>query len=234
MGMPGMPPMLTPGDQAQIQMSQQMTQMMQMQMQWMQQVQQMVTGQGNPNPGTPQQVGQQNSVRSSMYGPPPQIPRPQSVQGQNPPPFQAGQRTMSTLNPSMAPWNNGQSFLPSINVNGNYAPSIAPSERSNVGLASRYRPVSVAPEPDVASARRASTFTTSSFRPWSQIDNGPRGPVHAAKPSVNTLGRRSPLATNDDDDDERGWAEMKLKKDKKQRSWALRKGQNDLQELYTS
>ncbi|KPI46086.1 uncharacterized protein AB675_761 [Cyphellophora attinorum] len=45
---------LTPGDHAQIQMSQQMTQMMQMQMQWMQQMQQIMGGQMMPpGPGTP-------------------------------------------------------------------------------------------------------------------------------------------------------------------------------------
>ena len=38
-----MPPMpMTPGDQAQVQMSHQMNQMMQMQMQWMQQMSQMM------------------------------------------------------------------------------------------------------------------------------------------------------------------------------------------------
>ncbi|KIW71935.1 hypothetical protein PV04_00161 [Phialophora macrospora] len=221
--MPGMPPMLTAGDQAQIQMAQQMTQMMQMQMQWMQQMSQTMGGPGNPNQmSMPPYPGPPNFAPS----------RPQSMHMQNPPAPQANQRTMSTLNPSMAPWNSGQQLLPSINVNGNYAPSIAPSERSNVGLASRYRPVSIAPEPDAGSHRRASTFTSTSVRPWSSVDNTPRPNQHGAKPSVNTLGRRSPLAIQDEDDDEQAWAEMKMKKDKKQKSWALRKGQNALQELY--
>jgi hypothetical protein len=221
--MPGMPPMLTAGDQAQMQMAQQMTQMMQMQMQWMQQMSQTMGG-----PGT------LNQMNMTPYpGPPVFDPsRPQSMHMQNPAAPQVNQRTMSTLNPSMAPWNSGQQLLPSINVNGNYAPSIAPSERSNVGLASRYRPVSIAPEPDVGSHRRASTFTSTSVRPWSSVDNTARPAQHGARPSVNTLGRRSPLAIQDEDDDEQGWAEMKMKKDKKQQSWALRKGQNALQELY--
>lgn len=52
------------------------------------------------------------------------------------------------------------------------------------------------------------------------------------RPSVSPAGRRSALAI-DDDDDEEGWAEMKAKKDKKQKSWKQRKGQNNaLQELY--
>ncbi|EXJ81367.1 hypothetical protein A1O3_07658 [Capronia epimyces CBS 606.96] len=219
-GMPGMPPMISPGEQAQLQMSQQMTQMMHFQMQWMQQVQQMMGGPGNLPPGMPPQPGPQ---------------RPQSSHVQHASAPQLGQRTMSTLNPGMAPWNSHPSFVPSININGgNYTPSIAPSERSNVGLASRYRPVSIAPEPDASSTRRASTFTTSSSRPWSQADNAPRASMYGGKPSVNTVGRRSPLANQEDDDDEQGWAEMKMKKEKKQKNRALRKGQNALQELYTN
>ena len=220
--MPGMPPMLTAGDQAQIQMAQQMNQMMQMQMQWMQQMSQTMGGQMNPNQMMmPQYPGMQD----------PAGPRPQSVHMQQPFAPQSSQRTMSTLNPSMAPWNSGQP-LPSINLNGNYAPSIAPSERSNIGLASRYRPVSIAPQPDLGAHRRASTFTSTSVRPYSSMAPAPRSPQHVPKPSVNTLGRRSPLAIQDDDDDEQGWAEMKMKKDKKQKGWAARKGQNALQELY--
>ncbi|KAL2416413.1 hypothetical protein ABEF95_004012 [Exophiala dermatitidis] len=216
--MPGMPAPMSAGEQAQLQMSQQMSQMMQMQMQWMQQMQQMMVGPMPAQPGMPPAFGQQ---------------RPQSVHMQNPGAPPLAQRTMSALNPGMASWNPNSPFIPSININGgNYAPSIAPSERSNIGLASRYRPVSVAPEPEGSSTRRASTFTSSTFRPWSQADNAPRTPMHGAKPSVNAIGRRSPLANQEDEDDEEGWAEMKKKKEKKQKNWALRKGQNPLQELY--
>ncbi|EXJ78514.1 hypothetical protein A1O1_08915 [Capronia coronata CBS 617.96] len=219
-GMPGMPPMVSPGEQAQIQMSQQMNQMMHMQMQWMQQMQQMMGGQGQPPPGMPPQPGQQ---------------RPQSVHMQQSSGPQLASRTMSALHSGMAPWNSSPSFVPAININGGYyTPSIAPSERSNVGLAPRYRPVSIVGEPDASSTRRSSTFTTSTYRPWSQGDNVPRASMHGAKPSVNTLGRRSPLAKQDDDDEEQGWAEMKLQKEKKQKNRALRKGQNPLQELYTN
>lgn len=141
---------------------------------------------------------------------------------------------MSVLNPSMAPWNTNQPFVPSIHLNADYAPSIAPSERSNIGLASRYRPVSIAPEPETTSSKRASTFTSSSFQPWGRNHNSPPVPMHAARPSANIQGRKSPLAAQDDEDDEQGWAEMKMKKDKKQKTWAVRKGQNTLQELYNT
>ncbi len=211
--MPPMP-MMSPGDHAQIQMSQQMNQMMQMQMQWMQQMSQMMGGQASP--GQPMSPMMTQGQSPNFLAPPGAGLRPQSISPT------AGQRSMSTLSPNMSNWN--------LAPQGNYAASIAPSERSNVGLASRYRPVSVAQDSEVMSERRASTFT-SSTRPFSQIDPSPRFSSHVGKPSANQIGYRSPLA-NDEDDDEQGWAEMKAKKDKKQRTWKLRKEHNSLQELY--
>jgi hypothetical protein len=217
MPFPGMmPPMptMSPGDHAQIQMSQQMTQMMQMQMQWMQQMSQVMGGQMSPGQQMPLMMPPGQSP--NFLAPPGAAQRPQSIAPN------ANGRSMSTLSPSMANWN--------LAPNGNYAHSIAPSERSNVGLAPRYRPVSVVPEPEVGSNRRASTFTSASLRPWSQVEPSPRL-SHISKPSVNVVGRKSPLG-NDEDDDDAGWAAMKAKKDKKQRSWKMRKEQNALQELY--
>ncbi|RMZ82007.1 hypothetical protein DV737_g2251, partial [Chaetothyriales sp. CBS 132003] len=210
--MPPMPPMLSPGDHAQIQMNQHMTQMMQMQLQWMQQMTNMMGSQMSHGPGG--------------GGPAPgQPPRPQSAMPHLAAPL-GQQRAMSTLTPSMANWN-----LASTATATNYAPSIAPSERSNVGLASRYRPVSTIQDAQPAS-RRASTFTSATFRPWSTVDSTSRPLSHVNKPSVNTVGRKSPLAQIDDDDDEQAWAEMKAKKETKQKTWKLRKGNNVLQELY--
>lgn len=221
-GYPGMmPPMpMTPGDQAQVQMSHQMNQMMQMQMQWMQQMSQMMGGQANGAPPMPMPPGMTTPGGSPNLLAPPDasMGRPQSVQFAPGP----GQRSMSTLSPSMSNWN--------APPNGNYAPSLAPSERSNIGLASRYRPVSTAPEPEPGSNRRASTFSSSTPRPFSTFDN--RHSSYVKKPSVSPVGRKSPLHHNDEDEDEQGWAEMKAKKEKKQKKWKLRKGQNALQELY--
>lgn len=218
-GMPPMPGMggMTPGDHAQIQMSQQMTQMMQMQMQWMQQMQQMM-GNQNLSPGgmTP------GEMQPNFHQPAPSMNgRPPTIQMNSAPHLNG--RTMSTLTPSMASWNLGGQH-----GHGTYAASIAPSERSNVGLASRYRPVSTVQDMDLGSARRASTFTSTSVRPWSQMD---LKATSNTRPSVSPVGRKSVLAQDDDDDDE-GWAEMKAKKDRKQKSWKLRKGQSALQELY--
>lgn len=157
--------------------------------------------------------------------------RPQSVplqghQGQSHHP-----RTMSNLSPSMAGWNHSSPAVPQIHHNGAsiYAPSIAPSERSNVGLASRYRPVTtVSQEQEHPQwAKRASTFTSASFRPWAN-ENANSGP----KLATSTVRTIQPA---DDDDDEQGWADMKARKEKKQRSWKMRRGgSNTLQELYNA
>lgn len=159
---PGYPPMMSPPtmsptEQAQIQMSHSMTQMMQMQMQWMQQMTSMM-GQ-NPNmqmpmmnmPGMPQ-MQQNGNPMLTTPGMPPTPPmhqngnsmvtpsgtagRPQSVPLQSLPNGGPNQRTMSTLTPSMVGWNHSSPAVPQMHRVGSvYAPSIAPSERSNVGLA---------------------------------------------------------------------------------------------------
>ena len=232
-GMMMQPPMLTPSEQAQLQMSQQMNQMMQMQMQWMQQMSGMMAQ--NPHMQMPQMpmMGMQGMPQMPQNGPMTPgagVPgRPQSVPLQN---MDArGQRTMSTLTPSMAGWMQSAPVVPQLNIPGsNYAQSIAPSERSNVGLSARYRPVSTMPqEPDQRSNwKRASTFSSSTFRPTFNENLTP-------KPAISTV--RTVYNANDDDDDEQGWAEMKARKDKKQKTWKLRKGANNrdtLQELYNA
>ncbi|RMZ80693.1 hypothetical protein DV738_g2685, partial [Chaetothyriales sp. CBS 135597] len=218
MGLPGMPPMqpmhpmFPQSDPAQLQMNQHMSQMMQLQLHWMQQMTNMMGSQMN-------QVQGGGPPMSPGLGPQGgQMGRPQQ------PLAPMGQRTMSTLTPSMANWN--------LNPTPGYAPSIAPSERSNVGLAPRYRPVSTVQDSDPAT-RRASTFTSSTLRPWSALDSTIRPLSHNNKPpAANAVGRKSPLAQIDDDDDEQAWAEMKAKKETKQKTWKLRKGNNVLQELY--
>ena len=88
-------------------------------------------------------------------------------------------------------------------------------------MASRYRPVSVLPESENQWSKRSSTFTSSTFRPWSSAD---------LKTPNQTI-RNIPVIV-DDDDDEQGWAEMAAKRDKKSKTWKMRKGKNALQELY--
>ena len=80
MSYPGMMPpmpMMSPGDHAQIQMSQQMNQMMQMQMQWMQQMSQMMGGQMSPGQQMPPMMT--NGSSPNLLAPPGGASRPQSV-----------------------------------------------------------------------------------------------------------------------------------------------------------
>jgi hypothetical protein len=236
---PGMALPLTPADQAQIQMSQQMTQMMQMQMQWMQQMSQMVQqGQGQtmqPPPNVMQQpVASPGSP--SLLAPPAQIARPLSMPMPEVGSPRLGQRTMSSLSPGMAPWNRPPSFAPSMRastpgVGPGYTPSIAPSERSNVGLASRYRPVSIAPADGVRpAAKRSSTFTSGTVQPvWTNGATGRRSP--GALSTIRSIGGQSSHGKSnakgapDDEDDDQGWVEMKMKRDKKKSTWKMKRAQ---------
>jgi hypothetical protein len=229
---PGMALPLTPGDQAQIQIAQQMRQMMEMQMQWMQQMTQM---QHASNQAMSPPLGQQSASTPNLLAPPNHMQRPLSMAMQMAP--GAGQRTMSTLSPQTAPWNRPPSFAPTMNgaPGQGYAPSIAPSERSNVGLASRYRPVSMAPmqsHPPVT--KRSSTFTSSSYQPWSTNDGhiGKHSPSSTIRALVTPGASKKPAPkAADDEDDDQGWAEMSRKREKKKSTWKMKRAQTGLQEF---
>ncbi|TGO41306.1 hypothetical protein BHYA_0023g00160 [Botrytis hyacinthi] len=225
--MGGMPqPMLTPGDQAQIRMTEQMQSFMQMQMQFMQMMATNQGGQGTPPPsGAPQlgplgQLGPMGHMSQPNFG---EMQRPSSQQlptsnsAQNLRPGSA-QRTMSMLEPGGMPWlqqQNGQGFIPSAHAQGNgYAPSIAPSERSNVGLPGRYRPVSQIPLTDAKS--RTATMS-GAIGGWDS--------KHAS--TIKTVQR----VDNDDEDDEEGWAEMKKKREQKKSIWKSKKDTSGLSEM---
>jgi hypothetical protein len=194
------PMMLTPGDQAQIQMSQQMQQFMQMQMQFMQ-------------------------MMTSGQAPPQQSPMPQQSLGQIPvagsPSIQVGssqQRAMTMMDPNSAPWlPQISTSSPSVrNLGGGYAPSIAPSERSNIGLPGRYRPVSQAPPQDRKS--RASTMS-GALQGWDSKNGS--STIRPVKNAGNTS----------DEDDEEGWEEMAKKREKKKSLWRTKKDTNGFKDL---
>ncbi|KAI3329849.1 hypothetical protein F4824DRAFT_492653 [Ustulina deusta] len=234
MGMqPTQAPMLTPGDQAQIQMNQQMHQFMQMQMQFMQMMATQNTAQ-NQAPPRPmghmptQSAGQfgdmsrnsflggdmaRNSMmggdasRASFIGP--------SMNGSmgsglslDVPQGGPQMRTMSMVQPSSASWVQKApqpNYIPSIHIQGGgYAPSIAPSERSNIGLPGRYRPVS-----SIGFDHSGRTSTMGATIPHipSNLQAEPKAP---------------PAKDNDDDDDE-GWAAMKAKREQKKGLWRSKK-----------
>ena len=257
-GMPnmmGMPAPMTPGDEAQIQMSQQMTHMMQMQMQWMQQMQQMVAGGMQPHMVPGQQPGQQpgqmpfppqhishgmpptanNNFLSpqppqQISLPPNQMPRPVSHSAPgSPAAVQNQERAMSMMSPSMGPaWQARKSAAPSMMSGAlgpqqgphSYTPSIAPSERSNVGMPSRYRPVSIPPIDEGS-------------RPGSSMGLSAAGGERRNGIQTSTLRRVKKTASEDDDDE--GWEEMKAKREQKKSGWRFKKEKKDevgLQGIY--
>lgn len=239
-GMPGMPPvpMMTPGDQAQFQMTQQMAQMMQVQMQWMQQMMQMQGMQPNGQTLPTQQslAPPPQMTNNAFLSPPAQTQRPTSMgshmaQSTSGTP-QINQRAMSMLDPGMSSWGqpNGRrsTFLPSMSGalgSQSYTPSIAPSERSNVGMPTRYRPVSIAPEAESKKlSSRTSTFTSGTLQGWAETQEG-------AVAGKATIMRRTPGRDSDEDEDE-GWEEMRRKRENKKSTWRLRKSTNGLQDMY--
>jgi len=224
---PGMPPhmmyppgpnpasMLSPGDHAQIQMTQQMQQFMQMQMQFMQ----MVAGQnGTPPPMvggnlTSPSVGNLSTMGGLSPGFRGADMRHSFIGGNDSMldlPYGRGDtqmRTMSMVQPSSASWiqpAQPAGFAPSIRIQGGgYAPSIAPSERSNIGLPGRYRPVSHVPPPAATGHLRKSTTMS--------------GAIQGPSISVTQAGNVS------DEDDEEGWEAMKAKREKKKSMWRSKK-----------
>ena len=245
----GMPPMISPGEQATMQMSEQMNQMMQMQMQWMQQMQQMMgqgmqgmpAGQQPPFAMPPQQQQMMMMMNNAgMLGPPGQQQRPIS-QGAPTGPPPPNQRTRSMVNPTPQPgWqmpnNNRMSKAPSMMSGAlggqgpGYASSLAPSERSNVGMPSRYRPVSIAPkdEHESRASGRSSTFTSGALHPGESGRNS-RMSTSGDRQSKLSLRPASAMKKNtaSDDDEEEGWEEMKAKREKKKSAWRLRKQQDE-------
>ena len=103
-------------------------------------------------------------------------------------------------------------------VSPGYAPSIAPSERSNIGMPSRYRPVSIAPIDEGS-------------RPGSSM--GMSANVERRN-GVQTSTLKTVKKTPSDDDDDEGWEEMKAKREQKKSGWRFKKEKKDegLQGLY--
>ncbi|KID77324.1 uncharacterized protein G6M90_00g098540 [Metarhizium brunneum] len=211
--------MLTPGDQAQIQMTQHMHQFMQMQMQFMQMMA------GSPNGGGPppqQQPPMQPPYRGHLPGNQSMgdLSRHSMVADHmtDPRRMDYGMRTMSMVQPSsasfMAPRQQGALSIRGSGVHGTYQPSIAPSERSNVGLPGRYRPVSQAPALSPLPGQHVRSNTMSgdlSLSNWSD---------DRSKSTVKLMGNSH---EGSDDDEEQGWESMKAKRDKKRSMWRSKK-----------
>lgn len=216
--------------------SQMIAQMMQMNMQLMQSVQHLAGGAAQvPQPGVPLSFGPspQQQMMNSFLSPPDQTSRPTSM-GSNSASGSAGlgqqgqQRAMSmmgSINGSLWPSKGNQRktmMSGSFMGNQGYAPSIAPSERSNIGMPSRYRPVSIAPADE---APRSSMRESSFISGPSHLDSKDRrGSLITT--SIRPI-QKSPsppkLSTVSDDDDDEGWEQMKQKREKKKSSWKSKK-----------
>ncbi|KUI66594.1 hypothetical protein VM1G_01785 [Cytospora mali] len=244
-------PMVSPGEQAQIQLNQQMAQFMQMQMQFMQ----MMAGNNSSVNGPPRSAGHvgSNSISSTpgMTGMGMGMPTGMDTNMGGHSPFlelptldargDLHGRTMSMVQPSSASWLQAPQpgYAGSIRAQGDgYAPSLAPSERSNVGLPGRYRPVSHVPTASTTTA----TITADHSR---KTMSGARSPYSESQtlrvveksPSKNSSMTSSSARVEVDDDDEEGWAAMKAKRDQRKSAWRVRKtlapGELDIGSLIT-
>ncbi|KAL3451317.1 hypothetical protein BJX65DRAFT_240093 [Aspergillus insuetus] len=235
----GPPPPMSATEQAQIQLSQQMGHMMEMQMQWMQQMIQLQGGGQTPPPpqlpplGNPQLSFPVNPSRPSS------VPVANGAFPNAPPGYGGNQRTMSMLDPNVSsrlnspamPFASGANRPGTPGGGGGYAPSLAPSERSNVGLAPRYRPVSTVPveaestnflplnKPWNDENRRMSTLSPSNANP-------PNSTIRPVSSYSRTLTAPSKLGSHvqvEEEDDDEGWAEMMKKREKKRSNWKVKK-----------
>lgn len=241
-------PMVSPGDEAQIHMSHQMAQMMQMQMQWMHQMQQMVTG-GVQGPGAEQQASfsatqPYPSMSNGFLAPPNQMPRPISMSSNLVSAIptsaqQPQQRAMSMMGPSTssqwAPSGIMRLTTPSMMSGAlgshGYTPSIAPSERSNIGMPSRYRPVSIAPIGEVPMPSSRASASASSLL---QVGGDGHSVSSTTARPAHPVENQGPTVL-DDDDDEEGWEEMRKEREMKKNSWRTkRKDDLGLQSVYYS
>lgn len=213
--------MMSPGEQAQVHLSQQMSQFMQMQMQFMQ----MMASNKQAGIDPPRSAGHMSSQSLGQFG------NGQSGMGMNlgasasflePPMMDArgDGRTMSMVQPNSTSWlqpppGPGPGYAGSIRGQG-YAPSIAPSERSNVGLPGRYRPVSHMPPP-------ASTTPDQTRKSFMSGALSPFGGGKTPRAGDNSPNKMASTKEEADDDDDEGWAAMKAKRDQKKSSWRIRK-----------
>ena len=106
-----------------------------------------------------------------------------------------------------------------------YAASIAPSERSNIGQPSRYRPVSVAPT-ESTNHNRASTMGANAQRAWDSRPASSAGLGTDLKQRAAVTVRPVVPRVADEEDEDEGWEEMRRKREGKKKIWKDKK-QND-------
>ena len=249
--MPQHPLQMSPTEQSQIAMNNQVAQMMQMQMQMMQQWMQMQGTNGNQQPPQLPQFPLQNDFLSGLNNPlrPNSMPSSgSSGSGARSSMMPNGARPSSShlsANMGMGGAKSSAQSVYGVPASGaGYAPSMAPSERSNVGQPSRYRPVSTAinVSNDEGRTSRASTMSANTVqglgrggrdsRAKSQPPNNRSSSNlrHSTTPSIpavppttiKAISKPKHGGGSDDDDDEQGWAEMQRKRHQRQSKWKLK------------
>ena len=234
-GMPPMPPMpqmgqmpMMPGQDS----NQQMQQFMQMQMQMMQNFMAMQQ-QGMGQPPAPQQQPGNGFLAPS---------RPMSV-ASHAQPNQGRSMTMmgppSTWGQGLQPPQGGRpQYTPSVHnmqtgPGAGYTPSIAPSERSNIGMPSRYRPVSTMNGDNAMMSGGRSQSMTSSLT--LQAFTTP-GQTEQQKNTIRVIDkpkgapRISSRAVEAEEDEDQGWSEMAKKRSERKWKWGRSKKDKEKEE----
>lgn len=183
----------------------------------------------SPSPSRPMSMASQagpNQGRSmTMMGPP-------STWGQQPP--QQNNRPGSSFQPYAPSANNLQA-----GPGAGYTPSIAPSERSNIGMPSRYRPVSTMnADGAMMSGGRSQSMTSSMTlqaftnpaqqqqqQPEEQAKNNTIRVIDKPKGAPRMVARAV-----DDEDEDQGWSEMAKKRSERKWKWGRSKKEQPKEE----
>jgi hypothetical protein len=222
-GMPQMPqmPQMMPGQDP----NQQMQQFMQMQMQFMQNMmamQQQQQGMGPP-PMPPQMPG------NGFLSPSPSRPMSMASQAPN------GGRSMTMMGPPSTwgqPPQQGAQYAPSVHnlqagPGAGYTPSIAPSERSNIGMPSRYRPVSTMNGDNAMMSGGRSQSMTSSLT--LQAFTNPQQRPEEQRNTIRVIDKPKGAprivsrAVEPEEDEDQGWSEMAKKRSERKWKWGRSK-----------
>lgn len=242
---------MSPEQQHQSQVNNNMMQMMQMQMQWMQQMMQMqgmqvpgmpampgmaglpaMPGMGGSTPGTP---GGLPNPAGSYFGADPNM-RPMSQAS-----FGGHQRDASHLSRGPTP-----SVFGMQGPGPGYAASIAPSERSVAGQPSRYRPVTPSGQAAVNQNSRTSTMSANTIQPGhalgqqrsqSRLRTQSTDDLRKSTITLNSTGERPTIkavnkpkmgkANHDDEDDDEAWADMARKREARKSKWRNKPSEQD-------
>ncbi|KAJ5732017.1 hypothetical protein N7493_003498 [Penicillium malachiteum] len=261
-------PTMTASEQAQVQLTNHMSTMMQVQIEWMQQMMRMQGVQGAPpqmmppgmHPGMPMphMTGAMSMPGTSMGPPPmgvPHMPGPGSTglyarsSPSTPPNYDP--RPLSMLDPNLATRRTGSPMPNLPNLPGGpfphnspgYAASIAPSERSTAGMASRYRPVSMQGE-HIHQGSPLNNSWNDENRHHSHLSvSQSHGPLpkstSMATVTVRPVSRGSQAGSaiqkasngSDEENDDEAWAEMRKNREKKKSSWKLKRGTSSFGDL---